>query len=149
MRSFGDRLVQLVEQTAKINSGEKNSPVQVDSDQELIAISTHFNSIINKLEYSNKQLKEQSILLMGYARDLSNSYKKAKSEEELRNRLSQYVASHLVERLIDAGDGMLFENEIKEVTVLFADIRSFTTISEGMKPEAVVSMLNQFDYDFP
>jgi len=144
MRSFSDQLVALAEQTAKINSGEQSGPVLVESDQELIDISAHFNSVISKLEHANKHLKEQSVLLMTYARDLSVSYKKAKSEEELRNRLSQYVASHLVDRLIDAGDGMLFENEIKEVTILFADIRSFTTITEGMQPEAVVSMLNQF-----
>ena len=144
MRSFADQLVNLAEQTAQITSGKKNGHVLVESDKELTDISAHFNSIIDKLTTANKRLKEQSVLLMDYAKDLSISYDKAKAEEELRNRLSQYVASHLVEKLINAGDGMLFENEKKEVTVLFADIRSFTIIAESMDPEDVVAMLNQF-----
>jgi class 3 adenylate cyclase len=36
------------------------------------------------------------------------------------------------------------KNELREVTILFADIRSFTAISESMQPEEVVAMLNEF-----
>jgi len=144
MRTFADRLVNLVEQTARVTNGEKNDHVLIESDKELVDISAHFNAIIDKLTAANKRLKEQSVMLMAYAQDLSESYDKAKKEEELRNRLSQYLASHLVEKLVNAGDGMLFENEKKEVTVLFADIRAFTIIAEKMDPEEVVAMLNQF-----
>jgi class 3 adenylate cyclase len=54
------------------------------------------------------------------------------------------VGENLVEKLVQSKDDMFLENERKEITVLFADIRSFTSISEKMAAEEVVSMLNQF-----
>jgi len=58
--------------------------------------------------------------------------------------LSRYVGKHLAEKLIHSKKGVFFENERREVTILFADIRSFTSIAERMAAEDVVSMLNQF-----
>jgi len=58
--------------------------------------------------------------------------------------LSRYVGAHLVEKLMHSKMDLFDENERKEVTILFADIRSFTTLSESMAAENVVSMLNQF-----
>jgi adenylate cyclase len=144
MRSFADQLVKLAEETGRINTGEIDVLALVHSDNELKDISAHFNTVIKKLKDSNRDLKEQSIQLMAYAKDLSISYQKAKEEEILRNRLSQYLEKSLVEKLINSKDGTLFENERKEVTVLFVDIRAFTVLSESMKPEDVVAMLNQF-----
>ena len=102
-----------------------------------------FYSVVSKLQDTQSDIKEQSIQLMIYARDISQSYIRTK-EEELRNRLSRYVGEHLVEKLISSKNGVFIENERREVTILFADIRSFTTITERMEAEDVVSMLNQF-----
>ena len=102
------------------------------------------NNNIVELKAKNKELKEQSVQLMAYARDLSLSHKKRKEEEELTNRLSRYVGKDLVEKLINTKNGVFFENERKDLTVLFADIRSFTTITESMETEDVVSMLYQY-----
>jgi class 3 adenylate cyclase len=96
------------------------------------------------LKESNRFIKEQFEQLTIYAKDLSQSYKKTKEEEELRKRLSRYVGENLVEKLINSKNGSFLENERKEATILFADIRSFTTIVERMAAEDVVSMLNQF-----
>lgn len=115
-----------------------------DIQKEMVEMSQHFNAIVKELSESYKSIREQSVQLFKYAKDLSDSYQKIREEEELRDRLSRYVGSNLVERLMKAKDGVLFENERKEVTILFADIRSFTTLSERMPAEEVVSMLNEF-----
>ena len=91
-----------------------------------------------------KELEAANQQLINYARDLSQSYQRTREEEELRNRLSLYVGKHLVEKLINSKNGVFLENERKEVTVLFADIRSFTAIAERMAAEDLVSMLNHF-----
>ncbi|MBW1689326.1 MAG: hypothetical protein JRJ70_01055 [Deltaproteobacteria bacterium] len=51
---------------------------------------------------------------------------------------------NLVEMLMDSSGGVLLENERREITVLFADIRSFSILAEKTDAEEVVSMLNQF-----
>ena len=54
------------------------------------------------------------------------------------------MGQNLLDRLIVSKDEILFENERREVTILFADIRSFTSMSERMPVEEIVSMLNIF-----
>ncbi|MBN2124510.1 MAG: hypothetical protein JW821_09480 [Deltaproteobacteria bacterium] len=113
-------------------------------EREMQEVSAHFNSIVKQLRDSYKHIREQSSQLCRYARELSQSYKRIREEQDLRARLSRYVGQGLVDRLVQSDEGVLFENEKREVTVLFADIRSFTSISERMAAEDVVAMLNQF-----
>jgi len=127
-----------------IGNGKKNEPIQINADKEMNDIAENFNAVIKRLQNTNKDLREQSVQLMRYAQDLGLSYEKAKEEERLRNKLSRYVGANLVEKLINTKGSEIFENEKKEVTVLFADIRSFTTLSERMAAEEVVLMLNEF-----
>jgi len=56
--------------------------------------------------------------------------------------ISPQIAKEIVSRA-DAGD-LHLGGEQKEVSVLFADIRNFTTISEQLSPEAIVKMLNTY-----
>jgi adenylate cyclase len=56
--------------------------------------------------------------------------------------VSKQVASQIL-NLADSGT-LRLGGEKKEVTILFADIRQYTKLSEQMSPEAIVSMLNTF-----
>jgi adenylate cyclase len=107
-------------------------------------ISAHFSTLIQELSDSYKRIRDQSIQLLRYAKDLSKSYNRMKEDDDLREKLSRYVGKNLIDRLMKSKGRFLFGNERKEVTILFADIRSFTSISESMPAEEVVSMLNEF-----
>jgi class 3 adenylate cyclase len=144
LRSSADQLVNLAKETSMVEAGEKSEPITIKADQELNDIASHFNSVFTKLNEANRDIKDQSIQLMIYAKDISQSNKRIKEEEELRNRLSRYVGENLVEKLINSKNGVFLENERKEITILFVDIRSFTAIAERLEAEKVVSMLNQF-----
>ncbi|MBW1693989.1 MAG: adenylate/guanylate cyclase domain-containing protein, partial [Deltaproteobacteria bacterium] len=144
LRKSSDQLINLLKKTSIAKDGESNGPIKIKADQEIDDIAENFNVVLNKLNGVDREIKEQSVQLMNYARDLSQSYKRMKEEEELRSRLSRYVGENLVEKLIDSKEGGFPENERKEVAVLFADIRSFTTIAEGMNAHNIVSMLNEF-----
>jgi len=56
--------------------------------------------------------------------------------------ISPQIANEIVSRA-DTGE-LRLGGEQREVSVLFADIRSFTTISEQLAPEAIVKMLNTY-----
>jgi adenylate cyclase len=56
--------------------------------------------------------------------------------------ISPQIAQEIVSRA-DAGD-LHLGGEQREVSVLFADIRGFTRISEQLSPEAIVKMLNTY-----
>ena len=69
-------------------------------------------------------------------------------EERERTRLRQmfgkYVSNEVVEKLLAIGHRPDLEGESLEVTILFSDIRNFTTISEKLNAREVVEMLNAF-----
>jgi len=69
-------------------------------------------------------------------------------EERTRHRLRQlfgrYVTDEVVEKLMATGKLPDLGGEALQVTILFADIRNFTTISERLSPHEVVEMLNTY-----
>jgi adenylate cyclase len=144
LRRSVDQIHHLTREISRVESGEKKDPIEIQGDLEFAGIAMHFNSMMKKLDDLNRKNQEQATQLMVYARDLSLSYQRTKHEEELRNRISRYVGNNLVEKLIDLKDGVFLETERKHVTVLFADIRSFTAMAERMEAEEVVAMLNEY-----
>ena len=62
----------------------------------------------------------------------------------LRSMFGQYVSDVVVDKLISEGQRPNLSGEKVEVSVLFSDIRNFTTISEKLDAEEVVEMLNAY-----
>lgn len=144
LRQSGDQLVLLASETGSVRIGEKVDSVHLQADNELNDIAENFNAVAGKMRTFEKDMRDQSVQLMSYARDLSRSHQLAKREERLRNSLSRYVSTNLVDKLVEEKGGELFENEKREVTILFADIRSFTAMAEQMDAEELVATLNSF-----
>lgn len=67
-----------------------------------------------------------------------------RERDRLRNMFSRYVEPQVVDALIGSGELPRLGGESREMTVLFTDIRNFTTISEQLSPEEVVEMLNNY-----
>ncbi|AFE08470.1 adenylate/guanylate cyclase domain-containing protein [Corallococcus coralloides DSM 2259] len=66
----------------------------------------------------------------------------AVTQEELqRARLGRYFSPAVAERLQDRDSPV---PELREVSVLFADVRDFTALSERLPPEQVVTILNEY-----
>ena len=69
-------------------------------------------------------------------------------EERERKRLRQlfgrYVSEAVVEKLVASGKPPDLGGETLQVTVLFSDIRNFTTMSERLGPHQVVEILNAY-----
>ncbi len=62
----------------------------------------------------------------------------------LRQAFSTYVSPALVNRLIRDPDTLSLAGEKRPISVLFSDIRGFTSISEAMSPEQLVALLQHY-----
>jgi adenylate cyclase len=62
----------------------------------------------------------------------------------VRRAFTQYLAPSLVERLADNPQALKLGGEIREITILFSDIRGFTSLSEGLDPQELTTLLNNF-----
>ncbi|MBL4796392.1 MAG: adenylate/guanylate cyclase domain-containing protein [Oleispira sp.] len=76
-------------------------------------------------------------LAYGYLRESA-------SKRLLKGMFNQYVPQAHIDRMLADPEAYQFSGESKELTVLFADIRSFTTISEHLSAADLKSMLNQY-----
>jgi adenylate cyclase len=67
------------------------------------------------------------------------------SEKRYLKLASQhYVPPAVVEDLVSEAGALRLGGEKRELTVLFSDIRGFTTLSEGMQPEELVKLMNEY-----
>lgn len=65
-------------------------------------------------------------------------------KSKLTALFGQYIPSELVEQMSQSPDNYHLESETKELTVLFSDIRNFTSISESISGDQVKLLLNTF-----
>ncbi len=65
-------------------------------------------------------------------------------EKRLKSTMYRYMTQELAEQLLENPDAAKMGGDRKEVTVLFSDIRSYTTLTESLKAEEVVEMLNEY-----
>jgi class 3 adenylate cyclase len=105
---------QLVTATQKVAQGDYNSTVTVKSRDELAMLADSFNRMTSGL-----LLKEQ-----------------------YRGILDKVVSPEVAEEMVKGNITLGGEN--REVTTLFADIRGFAAMTEGMEPQEVIAMLNEY-----
>jgi adenylate cyclase len=66
------------------------------------------------------------------------------SKQQLRSVFSSYIAPSVLNQLLQNPDAIRLGGVRKPVTILFSDIRGFTTISETLPEEALVAQLNEY-----
>jgi len=67
-----------------------------------------------------------------------------KSGRFMRSAFSSYLSADLLDQLVQNPESLSLGGEKKELTILFSDIRGFTTISESMDPVSLINLLNRY-----
>jgi class 3 adenylate cyclase len=109
-------LRRLLEGTALIAQGRLDIEVPVTSRDEVGELTVGFNAMV---------------------RDL-------RSKERIRETFGRYMDPRIVEGLIDRPDRLEATGERREMTIMFSDMRGFTSLSEGMTPAGMVRILNRY-----
>jgi adenylate cyclase len=76
-------------------------------------------------------------MFFGYALESRN-------KKRLASQFGQYVPPELVDEMSQQESDFAIGGESREMTVLFSDVRGFTTISEGLPPQELSQLMNQF-----
>jgi adenylate cyclase len=105
----------LVEGTKAIEQGDLDTSVPVTSRDEIGALTQSFNHMVGELRV----------------------------KERIKATFGKYVDPRIVEDLLTRPD-VTAAADRREVTVLFSDIEGFTSISEGLSPNALVSVINKY-----
>jgi class 3 adenylate cyclase len=106
-------LTDVVDATVRVRRGDLATPVPVSSPDEIGQLAAAFNEMQHGLA----------------------------EREALRGAFGSYVDPALAQRLLESGSAM-FEGEELVVTVMFADVRDFSSYAEGVGPREAVDRLN-------
>ncbi len=67
-----------------------------------------------------------------------------RGKRQITGLFGQYVPPELVDEMAKAPTEYSLAAESRDLTVLFSDVRGFTTISEGLSPSDLADLMNQF-----
>jgi adenylate cyclase len=84
-----------------------------------------------------------TVLFLGALLLLLRFWQEESQKIFLRNTFSRYVSPEVVKRIAKL-EGDLFTGEERELSILFTDIRGFTSISENLAPNQIVGLLNRY-----
>lgn len=68
----------------------------------------------------------------------------SRGKRELAKLFGQYIPPELVDEMAEDPTDLLMEAQTREMTVLFSDVRGFTTISEGLESKELSKLMNSF-----
>jgi len=85
------------------------------------------------------------VFLIGFSSILYKLFFEQKEKKLIKKTFSKYINPYIMEELLKnpAGSLSILGGQKKEITVVFADIRGFTTISEYLPAEEIVKLLNE------
>src|SRR5208283_4204139 len=80
--------------------------------------------------------------------DLSRSFnlmaKGLKERELYRQQFGRYISRQIADKILANPEKSFWAAERRRVTILFSDIRGFTSMAEKMPPEQVILRLNEY-----
>jgi adenylate cyclase len=75
-----------------------------------------------------------------------NYFREQKQRRQIRSAFGYYLSPHMVEQLARSPEKLVLGGEERRMTILFSDVRGFTTISEYYKddPQGLTRLMNRF-----
>ena len=105
-------------------------------DAELAFPAGRISANVNVLPLHNTEGKNLGSMIM--IEDIS-------SEKRMKSTMARYMDPGVADQLLAGGQGEeILGGKSSEITVLFSDIRSFTTITESLGAQGTVKMLNEY-----
>ena len=107
---------QLLEGTRAVEAGQLDRSIDVTTGDEIGQLAGAFNRMVVQL----------------------------RDNQRVRETFGKYIDPQVVEGLIDRPNLTAAEGQRRVMTVLFCDLKGFTSLSEGMTPQGLVKVMNRY-----
>jgi class 3 adenylate cyclase len=106
----------LLQGTREVEAGHLDRSIEVVTTDEIGQLSAAFNRMVEQLRH----------------------------KERIRETFGKYIDPRVVEGLINQPKLAAAEGQRRVMTVMFCDMKGFTTLSEGMTPQGLVKVMNRY-----
>jgi adenylate cyclase len=127
-----NKLKDAIEQTNIVDDEKKVILQSLDN------IHKEIQTLNFKLERASKEKNILSTLLSRTSEDLE------KSSELIKKMFGRYLSTEVMNSLLEDPSALELGGEKRKVTIMMTDLRGFTALSERLKPEQVVQLINSY-----
>ncbi|HEV3162012.1 MAG TPA: adenylate/guanylate cyclase domain-containing protein [Xanthobacteraceae bacterium] len=106
----------LLQSTREVEAGRLDRSIEVITADEIGQLSAAFNRMVEQLRH----------------------------KERIRETFGRYIDPRVVEGLINQPKLAAAEGQRRVMTIMFCDMKGFTTLSEGMTPQGLVKVMNRY-----
>jgi class 3 adenylate cyclase len=106
----------LLQSTREVEAGHLGRSIEVITADEIGQLSAAFNRMVEQLRH----------------------------KERIRETFGRYIDPRVVEGLINQPKLAAAEGQRRVMTIMFCDMKGFTTLSEGMTPQGLVKVMNRY-----
>jgi class 3 adenylate cyclase len=107
---------QLLDGTQAVEAGQLDKPIDVTTEDEIGQLAGAFNRMVVQL----------------------------RDNRRIRETFGKYIDPRIAEGLIDRPVLTAAEGQRRVMTVMFCDLKGFTSLSEGMTPQGLVKVMNRY-----
>lgn len=106
----------LLDGTRAVEAGQLDGSIDITTQDEIGQLTAAFNAMVARL----------------------------RRNEKMRETFGRYIDPRVVETLVDRPALAATDGQRRVMTVLFCDMKGFTSLSEGMTPQGLVKVMNHF-----
>ncbi|HET9121534.1 MAG TPA: response regulator [Solirubrobacterales bacterium] len=128
------------EKVSAIDAGADDFITKPLDQAELMA---RIRSLVRIKQYHDK-IETQAAQLESWNQKLEERVDEQVSELVRVGRLKRFLAPQLADVIVSSGDESLLESHRREITVVFCDLRGFTSFAESGEPEDVMGVLREY-----
>jgi adenylate cyclase len=128
------------EKVAAIEAGADDFIAKPFDQSELLA---RVRSLL-RIKHYHDTIEAQAAELAAWNRELEQRVAEQVDAIERMSRLRRFLSPQLAELVISSGDESFLQSHRREITVVFCDLRGFTSFAETVEPEDVMAVLSEY-----
>jgi adenylate cyclase len=97
-----------------------------------------------RIKHYHDTIESQAAELAAWNRELEQRVREQVDALERVGRLRRFLPPQLAELVVSSGDASFLQSHRREITVVFCDLRGFTSFAETVEPEDVMAVLAEY-----
>ena len=122
---------------ARVAAGDFTQRVQVSNRDEIGTLGRNLNKMVGELSVVYDELQTVND-------NLETTVADQLQQLERSTALKRYLSPQVADSILGGGEEFDLASKRQDLTILFSDIRGFTSMSERMEPEEMVDLLNSY-----